>query len=134
MTLSDFFFHPRSSPATSTSSSTTNEAHGPAPCDEATITTTATLLLEPHHQQEHEHGHELEKYDGTEVEEDCGVIEDTFTFRLDKVLEYVSGHVSDTLRNPKLVLGVGWHEETNMPIGEVDVQFKAVSVVKVSVW
>lgn len=62
------------------------------------------------------------------------MIEDTFTFRLDKVLEYVHGHVHDTLRNPKLVLGVGWHEETNMPIGEVDVQFKAVSVVKVSVW
>lgn len=62
------------------------------------------------------------------------MIEDTFTFRLDKVLEYVHGQVSDTLLNPKLVLGVGWHEETNMPIGEVDVQFKAVSVVKVSVW
>jgi len=135
MTLSDFFFHPSSSPATSTSTTSTNaiESHEPALCDDD-ITTTATLLLEPLHQQEHEHGHELEKYDGAEVEKECCVIEDMFTFRLDKVLEYVSGHVNDTLRNPKLVLGVGWHEETNTPIGEVDVQFKAVSVVKVSVW
>ncbi len=132
MALSDFFFYPSSAPACTINTSTNvTETHEPSPCDAAI--TTASFLFEPHHHQEEERGHKVDNYDATE-EEDCGMIEDTFTFRLDKMWEYAQGHVSDTLRSPKLVLGVGWHDETNVPIGEVDVQFKAVSVVKVLVW
>lgn len=132
MALSDFFSYSSSVPAGTISTSTkATESQEPSPCD-ADITT-ATFLIEPHHHQEQERGYEVDKYDGAD-KEDCNKIEETFTLRLDKMWEYAHGHVSDTLRNPKVVLGVGWHDESNVPIGEVDVQFRAVSLVKVLVW
>ncbi|GAB5034572.1 Hypothetical protein NocV09_02000220 [Nannochloropsis oceanica] len=132
MTLSDFFSYSSSVPAGTISTSTkATETQEPSPCD-ADITT-ATFLIEPHHHQEQERGYEVDKYDGAD-KEDCNKIAEMFTLRLDKMWEYAHGHVSDTLRNPKVVLGLGWHDESNVPIGEVDVQFRAVSLVKVLVW
>lgn len=62
----------------------------------------------------------------------CDVVEDTFTFRFDKLYDFVRGHVVDTLRKPRLVLAVGWHEETSTPTGELDIQFQAISVARIS--
>lgn len=93
-----------------------------APTPPATATTAAsTHLLQHHH------------YDKFEEEEEDEVL-DSFGFSFAKAYEYAHENVAATLRNPKLILGVAWNDSVSMPVLEGDVQLKAVSVLKVSVW
>lgn len=70
--------------------------------------------------------------DKTEEEDDG--FEDSFTFSPRKAYDYVVETVTTTVKNPKLKAGIAWNDDLSVPTGEIDLQLRNVSLVKISVW